>query len=87
VEDNQTTKKRADTLLVLAAHLYEARGTIIVLRRQISEQEKLIAKLEIQATQRENEEIKKTYGLNKGLKLEKDENGDWWVVEESPQES
>lgn len=83
-------RKKASAEYVLAAQLNQARETIVSLLNQIAEQEQSIAALqqrvalsELQAIQRENEKLREQHGLKVGAKLEKDQAGDWWIVEEA----
>lgn len=86
-------RKKASAEYILAAQLNQARETIVSLLNQIAEQEQNIAALqqrvalsELQTIQRENEKLREQHGLKVGVKLEKDQAGDWWIVEEAPPE-
>jgi len=83
-------RKKASAELVLAAHLNQAREQIIVLRKQLVEQEQIIAQLqnqvaflEIQNITKENEKLRDEHGLRLGAQLVQD-NGEWYLVEGQP---
>lgn len=83
------SRRKAPGDLVLAAQLNQAREVIIALRRQLSEQEDIISQLqkhvstlEVQNLTRENEKLREEHGLKIGQQLVQ-ENGEWWVVEET----
>jgi uncharacterized coiled-coil protein SlyX len=87
MEDKQIIRKKASPELVLAAHLNQAREQIIALRKQVAEQEQIIAQLqnqvaffEIQAVNKENEKLRLEHGLKLGQQIVQD-NGEWWVIE------
>lgn len=82
-------RKKASNELVLAAQLNQTREAVIALRKQVAEQEQIIATLqnqvsflETQNLQRENERLRAEHNLELGQRLEKDANGEWWVVDE-----
>lgn len=85
----QVNRRKASGEFVLAAQLNQARETIAALLGQIADQEQTIATLqqrlasiELQNVQNENEKLRAQHGLTVGLKLEKDQNGEWWILEE-----
>lgn len=89
----QVSRKKASAEYVLAAQLNQARETIVSLLNQIAEQEQTIAALqqrvalsELQTIQKENEKLREQHGLKVGAKLEKDQAGDWWILEEAQTE-
>lgn len=86
-------KTKASGEFVLAAQLNQSRETIINLRKQVAEQEQIIAQLqnqvsflEVQNLTRENEKLREDHGLKIGQQLIQ-ENGEWFVVEAPAQGS